>query len=195
MIPVTAGIYPNPIFTKDKSRLHQFGTKMLPGRAEFWRRLDWRLNHRGLGTTLRATSRQKFISKKLQETCGFLCADGSAQRQTSRHQIVERFDAEEFPKLRARRGVTLGRAQGITLCKKTAELQTFLKLIAMQSKQGMSPGVCLENLFIATMSYQEKNCMTRKNRHSQFRQHINVVRQTNTDLDNSEENVSMIQGS
>ena len=78
-----------------------------------------------------------------------LCADGSlgqqghAQRQALRHQRVGSFDVERVPSALAEARVTLCRAQGVALCKKQAELQTFMELIAKLWKQGKICGVCL----------------------------------------------------
>ena len=58
---------------------------------------------------------------------------------------------EECPQLWARRGVTFRSSQGVTLCKKKAELQTFLKLLATLWVQGKISGVCLGDTSIATM--------------------------------------------
>ena len=88
----------------------------------------------------------------------------------------------------ARREVILCRAQGITLRKKKAELQTVLKLIATLWKQGKISGVCRGNLFIAVMSCPENNCKYRKSHHSIFwLKFIDVVRQTKNKLDNLED--------
>ena len=80
-------------------------------------------------------SLQKFLppDQKNQVFFIFPCADaslrqeGRAQLQTSRHQSVESFDAEEYPQLWARRGDPL----------------LILKL-------GKISGVCVVNLIFAT---------------------------------------------
>ena len=121
----------------------------------------------------------------------FSCADGSlmqedhARSQTLRHQRVERFDAGGVPST-LRRGVTLCNAQGVTLCEKKAELLTFLKLIATLWKQGKVSGRCLVKFFVITTQHPENSCRYRKSHHSQF---LEVVRQTKTNLDNSEESI------
>ena len=61
----------------------------------------------------------------------------------------------------------------VILCKKKAELQAVLKLIATLWKQGEISGECLENSFIATMSCPENNCTYRKSYHSQYRRETN----------------------
>ena len=84
----------------------------------------------------------------------------------------------EIPLLRARRGVTLCRAQGAILRVK-AEVQTFLKLIATLWKQGKISGVSRKNLFIATMSRQENKCMYRRESSLPIpSKYINDVKQT-----------------
>ena len=93
-----------------------------------------------------------------------------------RHQRVEIFDAE---------GVSLlCSAKGVTLCKKNVEWQTCLKLITTP----WISGTYLENLFFATRSCPENLLYVPKDSSSPIPSTcIDVVRQTKTDLDNSEE--------
>ena len=183
VIPFGADIYLNSISSKDTSRLHQVGPKMLPGIF-----IGNALNSGGgwTGDVLIADWQDienQFKSKevgikKLQEAFTFPCAEGSlrqeghAQRQTFRHQRVESLDAGGVPS-------TLGEARSDPLqCVRDISLQeeesqTFLKLIATPWKQKKMSGVCLEKLFITTMSCPENTCMYRKSyhsHHSQFRQ-------------------------
>ena len=53
------------------------------------------------------------------------------------------------------RGVTFCEAQGATLCKNKAELQTLLKLIATLWKQGQFSGVCREFIYRHHVMFQE----------------------------------------
>ena len=103
VIPSGVDIYCSPRATKDRSRLHQFGTKMLPGISEFWRRLDRRLDHRGLSRpkfTSRGSSPKKWESRTCTKCLSFFAQmvpqrqAGLAQRHTLRHQRVESFDAK-----------------------------------------------------------------------------------------------------
>ena len=66
--------------------------------------------------------------------------------------------------------------KGVTLSKKKAELQTFLKLIATLWKQGLISGVCLRSLVIGTRRAQRTIvCTEREIIPNSF---IDVVRQT-----------------
>ena len=125
----------NPNSTKDKSRLHQFGTEMLPGKffgyalhgGRGWTRIliigDWHdiENNAASEVHVKSFKSKEVGIKKMLEACVFPCAGGSlrqeghAQRQTLRHQRVERFDAGARHPHWARRGVTHCRVQGITL--------------------------------------------------------------------------------
>ena len=60
----------------------------------------------------------------------------------------------------------------MTLCKKKAKLRMFLKLLVSLRKQEQISGVCLGNIFIATMWCPENNCMYRKSHHCQLRQNM-----------------------
>ena len=70
---------------------------------------------------------------------GFLGQESHGQRQILRHERAESFDAGGLP-------FHLCNAQGVTLCRKKAELQTF------GSRPGRC-GRCLEKSFVATMSF------------------------------------------
>ena len=128
VIPYGAYICFNPFSTEDIRSSSSIWYKdasrnILRMRAEFWRRLDRRLDHCGL-PALRTSSRQKFTSKdsspkKLESrnwrkhsyfpfADGFLMLEGHARRQTLRHQRVESFEEGGVPS-------TLGEAGGDSL--------------------------------------------------------------------------------
>ena len=179
--------------TKDRSRLHQFDSKMLPGifiglRSESWRKLDRRLDHRRLARHWEQrrvrSSRQKIQVQRKWHQCiaeafvfpgadGSLRQEGHAQRQTSGHQRAESFDAgvkERVPStLSEARRDPLQCAKDDSLQQEFAVAVFFLKLIATQRKRGNMSGVRLVNLFIDTMSCPENGRMYRQSQHSQSR--------------------------
>ena len=192
--PFGAVFFPkNPMSTKDRSRLHQFDSKMLPGifiglRSESWRKLDRRLDHRRLARHWEQrrvrSSRQKIQVQRKWHQCiaeafvfpgadGSLRQEGHAQRQTSGHQRAESFDAgvkERVPStLSEARRDPLQCAKDDSLQQEFAVAVFFLKLIATQRKRGNMSGVRLVNLFIATMSCPENGRMYRQSQHSQSR--------------------------
>ena len=121
--------------------------------------LDRRLDHRGLARhreQRRVRSSRQERLKRLQEVCVSLFTDGSLRHEG--HAQRKASTRREYPLLWA---------QAETLCKKKAELQTSLTLIATLWKQEKISGACLENLSLATMSCPENNCMYRKSHHSQ----------------------------
>ena len=154
-------------------------------RSEFWRSLDRRLAAHGLARhrELRRvrTSRQKIHVQRNrnQELAG--CINISLRRwffEPVRSRTASNLTPPKSRELpRRRTTLTLGearsdlfaacRAQGVTLCKEKAELQTFLKLIATLLKQWKISGVCLENLVITTTSWSESIFFV-PNHHSKF---------------------------
>ena len=146
----------NPVSTKDKSRHHQFGTKMLAGifigYAKFWRRFDWRLDHRRVARYKNNVASEVHIKRFKSNGVGIKafilpCAGGSQGqegRELRRGKSILYFERGKCDPCRA---------QGMTLCKNKVELQTFLNLIAKLWKH--ISGVCRENLFVTTISSLE----------------------------------------
>ena len=107
----------NQISTKDKSGLHQFGTKMLPGifigcalnSGRVWTGglviTDWHdmENHVASEVHVNRFKSTEVGIKKMQDEIKYACADfflrqeGRTQHQTLRHQRVESFDVGGVP--------------------------------------------------------------------------------------------------
>ena len=122
--------------------------------------------------------------KTLQYAFILLCADGSyfqgghAQRQTLLLQRADSFDAGAVSSTLSATRSDPCSLQSVTLCKKKAEVQMFLKLIATLWKRDVICGVRLENLFIATTSCFENNCLYRRSHPSQILSKIHSRRET-----------------
>ena len=116
-------------------------------------------------------------SKKLQEAFLFSCADGSlrqgchAQRQTLRHQRVERLDAGGVPS-------SLGEARRDTLQGARRDPSQEDGGVADASEADRDPMEAREDVWSMSAEFflsppchaSENNCMYRKSHHSQFRQ-------------------------
>ena len=174
-IPVGNALYLDPNPTKDESRPHQLGTKMLPGIFIGYARNsgggwagdliipDWLGIENNVASEVPA---KRVKSKEVgnQETAGgirislrmwFLRQEVRAQRQILRHQRVEIFDVGGVLCTMGLARMSLCRAQEITLCKKRDRVADCLKLIATPCKQKKISGVCLENWIFATMSREQ----------------------------------------
>ena len=185
MIPFGVEIHFDPTSTQDKSRLHQFGTKVLPGVF-----IRYALNSEGGWTGDLIIADWRDIGEQRHVRCSrrkIQVHRSWNQSSAGKHSFV--LFAVGFPKTRrspsnltppdsrelrrgrgpsiflARRGVTLCRAQGVTLCKKERSWTLLEADRDPLEARGRFP-----DLFIATMPCPENSCVYRRRHRSNFLQ-------------------------